>query len=89
MATQTAAATGPRGVYQPDSDVHITYEDQQRINTFAKFIAKIKVRDKSYPSHKVWSVIFNNFLTGSQRRPEGETERVEDPGGGLRRDRAL
>lgn len=42
MATKTqTAAAGSRGVYQPD-DVHITYEDQQRINTFAKFIAKIK-----------------------------------------------
>lgn len=29
-------------MYQPDSDVHITYEDQQKINSFAKFIAKIK-----------------------------------------------
>lgn len=41
MASKTAA-TGPRGVYQPDSDVHITYEDQLKINTFAKYIAKIK-----------------------------------------------
>lgn len=37
-----AKTNGSRGVYQPDSDVHITYEDQQRINTFAKYIAKIK-----------------------------------------------
>lgn len=42
MAAKTQTAGGPRGVYQPDSDVHITYEDQQRINTFAKLIAKIK-----------------------------------------------
>lgn len=42
MAAKTQAAAGSRGVYQPDSDVHITYEDQQKINTFAKFIAKIK-----------------------------------------------
>lgn len=37
-----AAKTQSKGVYQPDSDVHITYDDQQKINTFAKYIAKIK-----------------------------------------------
>lgn len=42
MATKAAPASGSRGVYQPDSDVHITYEDQMKINTFAKYIAKIK-----------------------------------------------
>lgn len=42
MATKTSPAGEARGVYQPDSDVHITYDDQQKINTFAKLIAKIK-----------------------------------------------
>lgn len=42
MAAKTSPAGEARGVYQPDSDVHITYDDQQKINTFAKLIAKIK-----------------------------------------------
>ncbi|GJQ76981.1 hypothetical protein Trydic_g15177 [Trypoxylus dichotomus] len=29
-----------KGTFQPDSDVHITYEDQQRINKFARLNAK-------------------------------------------------
>ncbi|KAI4469924.1 prefoldin subunit 4 [Holotrichia oblita] len=29
-----------KGTFQPDSDVHITYEDQQKINKFARLNAK-------------------------------------------------
>ncbi|CAB3251587.1 unnamed protein product [Arctia plantaginis] len=34
------AITG-KGTFQPDSDVHISYEDQQKINKFAKLNAKL------------------------------------------------
>ncbi|XP_018574529.1 probable prefoldin subunit 4 isoform X2 [Anoplophora glabripennis] len=34
-------ATSNKGTFQPDSDVHITYEDQQRINRFARLNAKL------------------------------------------------
>ncbi|GLV45867.1 Prefoldin 4 [Carabus blaptoides fortunei] len=30
-----------KGTFQPDSDVHITYEDQQKINKFARLNAKM------------------------------------------------
>ncbi|KAJ8919676.1 hypothetical protein NQ315_006204 [Exocentrus adspersus] len=30
-----------KGTFQPDSDVHITYEDQQKINRFARLNAKL------------------------------------------------
>ncbi|KAG8232268.1 hypothetical protein J437_LFUL011755 [Ladona fulva] len=30
-----------KGSFQPDSDVHITYEDQQKINKFARHNAKL------------------------------------------------
>ncbi|KAK9502378.1 hypothetical protein O3M35_011164 [Rhynocoris fuscipes] len=33
-------ATSAKGTFQPDSDVHITYEDQQRINKFARHNAR-------------------------------------------------
>lgn len=32
---------GSKGTFQPDSDVHISYEDQQKINKFAKLNAKL------------------------------------------------
>ncbi|XP_019866245.1 probable prefoldin subunit 4 [Aethina tumida] len=31
-----------KGTFQPDSDVHITYEDQQKINRFARLNAKLE-----------------------------------------------
>ncbi|CAH2039625.1 unnamed protein product, partial [Iphiclides podalirius] len=34
------ANTG-KGTFQPDSDVHISYEDQQKINKFARLNAKV------------------------------------------------
>ncbi|XP_059053846.1 probable prefoldin subunit 4 [Achroia grisella] len=30
-----------KGTFQPDSDVHISYEDQQKINKFARLNAKV------------------------------------------------
>ncbi|XP_073976088.1 prefoldin subunit 4 [Rhodnius prolixus] len=33
-------ANSNKGTFQPDSDVHITYEDQQRINKFARHNAR-------------------------------------------------
>ncbi|XP_035791143.1 probable prefoldin subunit 4 [Anopheles albimanus] len=30
------------GTFQPDSDVHITYEDQKKINKFANYNAKVE-----------------------------------------------
>ncbi|CAD7080828.1 unnamed protein product [Hermetia illucens] len=37
----TKAATGGKG-FQPDSDVHVTFEDQQKINRFAKHNARLE-----------------------------------------------
>ncbi|CAG9837364.1 unnamed protein product [Diabrotica balteata] len=34
--------TSSKGNFQPDSDVHITYEDQQKINRFARLNAKLE-----------------------------------------------
>ncbi|XP_066148903.1 probable prefoldin subunit 4 [Euwallacea fornicatus] len=31
-----------KGTFQPDSDVHISYEDQQKINIFARLNAKLE-----------------------------------------------
>ncbi|XP_058123850.1 probable prefoldin subunit 4 [Anopheles ziemanni] len=31
-----------KGTFQPDSDVHITYEDQMKINKFANYNAKVE-----------------------------------------------
>ncbi|XP_050292711.1 probable prefoldin subunit 4 [Anthonomus grandis grandis] len=31
-----------KGTFQPDSDVHISYEDQQKINVFARLNAKLE-----------------------------------------------
>ncbi|CAG9858274.1 unnamed protein product [Phyllotreta striolata] len=31
-----------KGTFQPESDVHITYEDQQKINKFARLNAKLE-----------------------------------------------
>ncbi|KAJ8943789.1 hypothetical protein NQ318_012434 [Aromia moschata] len=36
------ATTASKGGFQPDSDVHITYEDQQKINRFARLNAKLE-----------------------------------------------
>ncbi|CAG9767821.1 unnamed protein product [Ceutorhynchus assimilis] len=36
------AGTSGKGTFQPDSDVHISYEDQQRINVFARLNAKLE-----------------------------------------------
>ncbi|EFA09930.1 probable prefoldin subunit 4 [Tribolium castaneum] len=33
---------GSKGTFQPDSDVHISYEDQQKINKFARLNAKLE-----------------------------------------------
>ncbi|KAJ3629909.1 hypothetical protein MTP99_014272 [Tenebrio molitor] len=33
---------GNKGTFQPDSDVHISYEDQQKINKFARLNAKLE-----------------------------------------------
>ncbi|KAF5280541.1 hypothetical protein FQR65_LT00292 [Abscondita terminalis] len=33
--------SGAKGALQPDSDVHITFEDQQKINKFARLNAKL------------------------------------------------
>ncbi|CAH0546945.1 unnamed protein product [Brassicogethes aeneus] len=35
-------STANKGTFQPDSDVHITYEDQQKINRFARLNAKLE-----------------------------------------------
>ncbi|XP_056633093.1 probable prefoldin subunit 4 [Diorhabda sublineata] len=35
-------STNTKGTFQPDSDVHITYEDQQKINRFARLNAKLE-----------------------------------------------
>ncbi|KAG5894099.1 hypothetical protein JTB14_003955 [Gonioctena quinquepunctata] len=35
-------STNSKGTFQPDSDVHITYEDQQKINRFARLNAKLE-----------------------------------------------
>ncbi|XP_071450858.1 prefoldin subunit 4-like [Hetaerina americana] len=37
-----SGATLSKGSFQPDSDVHITYEDQQKINRFARHNAKLE-----------------------------------------------
>nr|BAN21107.1 prefoldin, subunit, putative [Riptortus pedestris] len=34
--------SGGKGNFQPDTDVHITFEDQQRINNFARHNAKFE-----------------------------------------------
>ncbi|XP_026316824.1 probable prefoldin subunit 4 [Hyposmocoma kahamanoa] len=34
-------ASSGKGTFQPDSDVHISYEDQQKINKFARLNAKV------------------------------------------------
>ncbi|KAK9881479.1 hypothetical protein WA026_016363 [Henosepilachna vigintioctopunctata] len=36
------AATSNKGTFQPDSDFQISYEDQQKINKFARLHAKLK-----------------------------------------------
>ncbi|KAL3285380.1 hypothetical protein HHI36_019486 [Cryptolaemus montrouzieri] len=36
------AATTNKGTFQPDSDFQISYEDQQKINKFARLHAKLK-----------------------------------------------
>ncbi|XP_060520358.1 probable prefoldin subunit 4 [Cylas formicarius] len=36
------ASNTNKGTFQPDSDVHITYEDQQKINIFARLNAKLE-----------------------------------------------
>lgn len=36
------AATSNKGTFQPESDVHISYEDQQKINVFARLNAKLE-----------------------------------------------
>ncbi|XP_052872232.1 probable prefoldin subunit 4 [Anopheles cruzii] len=35
------AESKAKGTFQPDSDVHITYEDQMKINKFANYNAKV------------------------------------------------
>ncbi|XP_055703320.1 probable prefoldin subunit 4 [Phlebotomus papatasi] len=40
MTSKTASSS--KGTFQPDSDVHITFEDQQKINIFAKHNAKLE-----------------------------------------------
>ncbi|XP_015610316.1 prefoldin subunit 4 [Cephus cinctus] len=37
-----AGGKNAQGGFQPDSDVHITYEDQQKINKFARQNAKLE-----------------------------------------------
>ncbi|XP_015518228.1 probable prefoldin subunit 4 [Neodiprion pinetum] len=37
-----AGGKNSQGGFQPDSDVHITYEDQQKINKFARHNAKLE-----------------------------------------------
>ncbi|XP_072742650.1 prefoldin subunit 4 [Anoplolepis gracilipes] len=37
-----AGGKNKKGGFQPDSDVHITYEEQQKINKFARQNAKLK-----------------------------------------------
>ncbi|XP_058064900.1 probable prefoldin subunit 4 [Anopheles bellator] len=37
----TKAENKSKGTFQPDSDVHITYEDQMKINKFANYNAKV------------------------------------------------
>uniref|UniRef100_T1J251 Prefoldin subunit 4 n=1 Tax=Strigamia maritima TaxID=126957 RepID=T1J251_STRMM len=39
MATTNSV---PKGSFQPDSEVHITYEDQQKINKFARQNARLE-----------------------------------------------
>lgn len=34
--------SGTKGTFQPDTDVHITYEDQMRINVFARLNAQFE-----------------------------------------------
>ncbi|KAJ9589130.1 hypothetical protein L9F63_017589, partial [Diploptera punctata] len=36
-----ANASSSKASFQPDSDVHITYEDQQKINKFARHNAQL------------------------------------------------
>jgi len=36
------AATSGKGTFKPESDVHISYEDQQKINVFARLNAKLE-----------------------------------------------
>ncbi|XP_030768091.1 probable prefoldin subunit 4 [Sitophilus oryzae] len=36
------ASSNSKGTFQPDSDVHISYEDQQKINIFARLNAKLE-----------------------------------------------
>ncbi|CAH1173819.1 unnamed protein product [Phaedon cochleariae] len=36
------ASASSKGTFQPDSDVHISYEDQQKINRFARLNAKLE-----------------------------------------------
>ncbi|XP_053675098.1 probable prefoldin subunit 4 [Anopheles nili] len=38
----TKVESKAKGTFQPDSDVHITYEDQMKINKFANFNAKVE-----------------------------------------------
>nr|CAH7753746.1 unnamed protein product [Callosobruchus chinensis] len=38
----TTSKGGLKPPFHPDSDVHITYEDQQKINRFARFNAKLE-----------------------------------------------
>nr|AEE62849.1 unknown [Dendroctonus ponderosae] len=35
------AGNSGKGTFQPDSDIHISYEDQQKINVFARLNAKL------------------------------------------------
>ncbi|KAL5240278.1 hypothetical protein ACI65C_013227 [Semiaphis heraclei] len=36
-----ASASVSKGTFQPDSDVHITFDDQQKINKFARLNARV------------------------------------------------
>ncbi|KDR16741.1 probable prefoldin subunit 4 [Zootermopsis nevadensis] len=38
---KSVSSAGSKGSFNPDSDVHITYEDQQKINKFARHNAKL------------------------------------------------
>ncbi|XP_049290496.1 probable prefoldin subunit 4 [Anopheles funestus] len=38
----TKVETKSKGTFQPDSDVHITFEDQMKINKFANYNAKVE-----------------------------------------------
>ncbi|KAF7267449.1 prefoldin subunit 4 [Rhynchophorus ferrugineus] len=37
-----ASTSNSKGTFQPDSDIHISYEDQQKINVFARLNEKLE-----------------------------------------------